>query len=163
VSGASLIYLAEALAAVRLAGWQGLPARLEPGDLDDAPALVTLGSDFVPADLVHLDDPASGARARAWLRGGYVALLEVTWESPLDAAPLDVLGAPAVHVDVTDGLMDLPHGLWIYPARGLAAVVGTSERRVRRLLGFVPTDVDTYGRELQPDLATRRRPIGGEP
>ena len=68
-----------------------------------------------------------------------------------------------MHVDVIDGLVTLPHGLWIYPARGLAALVETSARRIRRLLGFVPTDADTYGRELQPDFATRRRPIGGEP
>jgi len=165
MSDPSLTALAMTLASAELTGWRGLPSRLEPGPLDEAPALVTLGSEFVLAELVHLDDPVEGAWARVWLRDGYVALLDVTWQRPVDAAQLDELGEPEERADVIDGLATLPDGEWLYPGRGLAAVVETSTRRIRRLMGFVPTAVETYRRELQPDFATHRRPAddGGVP
>ena len=165
MSDPSLTALAMTLASAELTGWRGLPARLEPGQRDEAPALVTLGSEFVPAELVHLDDPIEGARARGWLRDGYVVLLDVAWERSVDAVLLDTLGEPPERADVVDGLTRLPKGEWLFPDRGLAAVIEASAHRIRRLLGFVPTAVETYRRELQPDFATYRRPIdeGGAP
>ena len=158
----TLTALAKTLGSAELTGWRGLPPHLEPEQPDEAPALVTLGSEFVPAELVHLDDPAEGARARGWLRDGYIALLDVAWERSVDAARLDTLGEPAERADVIDGLARLPHGEWLYPDAWVSPRWSrhrrTAFRRVDGLRPVRPCRV-RYRRDLQPDFATHRRPL----
>ena len=154
----SLAEVAEQLSSLRVSGWTGTPSGLEAGPLEDPPALVTLGTAHEEAELVNLVDPLPGAAARAWLRGGRVVLVEVSWRSrpPLDA--LASMGQPDERGDVDAGLDHLAGGEWLFPGRGLAAVVDPEGGHIRHLLGFASTTAERYRRTLRPDLATRRRP-----
>ncbi|MBK5248038.1 MAG: hypothetical protein JJE50_01190 [Actinomycetales bacterium] len=153
----SLDDVAEQLAGLRLSDWHGLPRALEGGDLEDPPALVTLGADDEEAELVHLDDPRARVSARAWLRDGLTVLIEVTWRGGPDAEVLEVLGKPDERDDVVDGLVRLEGGEWIFAGRGLAAVVRAG--RVHSAVGFVPTTAAAYRRSLRPERQTSRRPV----
>jgi hypothetical protein len=153
-----LAKVAEQLSSLRVSGWAGTPSGLEAGPLEDPPALVTLGTAREEAELVNLVDPLPGASARAWLRNGRVVLVEVSWRRrpPLDA--LADLGEPDERGDVDAGLDHLVGGEWLFPGRGLTAVVDPEGGHIRHLLGFAPTTAERYRRMLRPDLATRRRP-----
>ena len=148
------------LAALDVATWQGLPARLDwhASTPDDVPAAATLGAAFEPADVVSLGTPSSAAGARAWLRDGRVVLIDVALDTGSAALPPpDSLGEPERRLDVTYGLRHLPSGERVYAARGLALVV--DDERVRHVIGFVPCGVDEYEHRLRIRFETTRRPL----
>jgi hypothetical protein len=154
---------ARLLAARQLADWAGLPARLRATDAAESAGAVTLGSDRVDAELLHLDDPADGAWARAWRRDGYVVLVQVSWRAKPVLGQLRALGAPDEVADAADGLITLEAGEWLFPRRGLTALVSPEGGHIRHLFGYVPTTAGTYRRELRPDLSERRRPTRSSP
>jgi hypothetical protein len=151
------------LATLDLRAWRGVPADLSLRAADgDAAGASMLGRAFESADVVSLDTPPSATGARAWLRDGHVVLVDVALEVGGAAAPSpDAVGEPERRLDVTYGLLNLPSGEWVYPARGLALVV--EHDRVRHAMGFVPCDQDEYETRLRPQLATTRRPLDSAP
>ncbi|HJW10891.1 MAG TPA: hypothetical protein VJ598_03835, partial [Albitalea sp.] len=71
------------------------------------------------------------------------------FDEPFDEPDvLTTLGAPAARLDVNWGVAPLPAGEWVYPARGLAVVV-SPQGKALRLIGFVPTSLDAYERDLR--------------
>jgi hypothetical protein len=146
----------ERLAALDMAGWQGLPERLtvdDGGDVDEAgpPTRLELGDDHVPADMVHL-----AGTARAWSRAGHVVLVDVAVGADGDAAALATLG-PADTESVRYGL--IPAEERVYGQRGVAAIVDAGGDVVRHVMGFIPTSAAEYRRTLRPGFATTRRPL----
>ncbi|MDX6317925.1 MAG: hypothetical protein QOD35_1325 [Nocardioidaceae bacterium] len=160
MTGADLAAVVAALAAAGPVDWSGLPAGLR-GAPDDETFEVVLGAERDEADLLQLPDVADGCAARAWLRGGVVVLVEITWRTGAPAWPPDSGEGPEARDDVVDGLVVVEAGEWIYPQRGLAVVTNQDATAARRMFGFAPTTLDVYRRLLRPDLSTVRRPAVG--
>lgn len=158
-AGVSIAGIAARLARLDVREWHGLPEELALRGADgDAAGVSMLGSAFEPADVVSLDTPPSATGARAWLRNGFVVLVDVALESERLVSPVpDFLGEPVRRLDVTYGLLHLPSGEWVYPTRGLALVVAYDH--VRHAMGFGACSEDEYERRLRVPFVTTRRPL----
>jgi hypothetical protein len=154
---ASVADIAARLARLEVRAWRGLPADLAWHAADEAAAAM-LGDALEPAEVVSLDTPPSASAARAWLRSGYVVLIDVALESEATVSLVTVVfGEPERRLDVTYGLRPLPSGEWVYAARGLALVV--DGEHVRHAMGFVACEEPEYQERLRVRFATTRRPL----
>lgn len=147
-----------AFAALDLAAWEGLPDACPVAVAHEIFALGDaidgrgrLGSDRQPASYQSLTDRP----LRLWEREGFVVLLD--FEGPFDSIDVSRLpGAPAKKLSVEWGYGTLPDGEWLYPTRGLAAIV-LPAGEVAHLLGFSPSNGDRYAGTLRPQLGKRPR------
>jgi hypothetical protein len=145
-----------AFAALDLEAWHGLPERCPVHEarrvfgLDDAiEGRATLGAKGKPASFQSLDDRP----LRIWQRGGAVVLLD--YEGPFEALHLDrLLGPPARRNAAHWGYAVLPEGEWLYPQRGLAAIV-LPTGVIARLFGFAPVADERFAETLRPCTANR--------
>jgi hypothetical protein len=151
-------------AAVRLAGWTGLPPGL---GLADVPFL---GADPVQVLVAPVGDPPRTGRwvpcgstvfeggLRAWVDAGTVVLLD--GDDPVDGSgePMTApdLGEPTARLDTVLDTLVLPNGELVYAARGLALRVNPDNNLLLGVRGFVPTTVANYRRHLRPRLTPRR-------
>jgi hypothetical protein len=158
MQGTTLTDIVRRLAALELAGWQGLPAelRLPPGH--EPPASLSLGEAHEGAEMAHLDDPQPGAAARAWLRDGRVVMVDVALRPARDLADAGITEAPDERLDVTYGLEPIPAGEWVYARRGLALIVRPHDGVVLHIIAYVPTPAAAYARGLRPSFEAQRRP-----
>jgi hypothetical protein len=156
--GGALADVLTRLCALDVAAWRGLPHGLtwHGGPDDDVPAAAALGDAFEPADMVHVSVPSSEVTARLWLREDVVVLVDVAPDDEAAELP-EQLGEPDRRLDTRYGLRALPHGEWVYAARGLALVV--DDERVRHVIGFAPCAVDTYVSRLRVRLGAERHPL----
>ncbi|HJV95241.1 MAG TPA: hypothetical protein VJ608_04355 [Albitalea sp.] len=134
----------------RLADWVGLPPRSRMDEARQVLALAaqddgrgSVGSAHHEAQWQSLDDRP----LVLWHRGDELVLLD--FDEPFDEPDvLATLGAPAARLDVNWGVAPLPAGEWVYPERGLAVVV-SPQGRALRLIGFAPTSLAAYERDLR--------------
>ncbi len=152
------------LAAVRLAGWSGLPA-----DLDVA-AFAAFGADPQQRFQGQVGDPARQAAwlacdssvyeggLRIWVDGDAVVLVE--GDDPVDAGgvPLGApdLGTPEAEFDTVLDTLVLARGELVYASRGLAVRVNPDNGLLLGLRFFAPTSVDDYRARLRPVREQRR-------
>jgi hypothetical protein len=146
------------IAALDLAGWEGLP----PCSLADVEAVwragggpqeLRLGAESATAQAFDL-----GTRwGRVWSRDGAVVLIDVE-----DALGADVaaLGEPEARLTAHSGFAAYPGGELVFAQRGLAVGVSPSGP-VLYVAFFAPTTLDEYGRALLVDRAQRPVPYGG--
>ena len=146
------------------AGWTGLgkdcaldDLRAAGGRVGDAPASGRLGSPTRQALFHAVTLGQAAGPTRAWIAGDVVELLD----SELPAVPggpaalKEPLGAPAVRRPARWDVLELPDGEWVWPDRGLAALVGGDGKRVLRLLAFVPVPLAIYDERLRPGFGVR--------
>jgi hypothetical protein len=154
----------EAFARREFGAWEGLPAgcglaglRAAAERVDEEPVAGRLGSPTrqVQYHAVALGD--SAGPARAWVSGGAVVLLDSELPSvPGGAAQLErELGPPAVRRAARWDVLELPEGEWVWPDRGVAALVGGEGMRVLRLLVFSPAPLAAYDERLRPGFGVR--------
>jgi hypothetical protein len=138
------------------AGWEGLPRGCGLGDLEQA-GIELGGSAFGylgnPVRQVEYRMGALGPAAgpsRAWTADGEIVLLDT--DMPVveggSAALREALGAPDQQLDAEWDVLTLRGGEWLWPARGLAAVVNEPTGAVVRLAAFAPVSAEDYVREL---------------
>jgi hypothetical protein len=154
----------EAFARRDFSGWAGLPAGCRLADLraaatrlDEEPVAGRLGSPTrqVLYHAVTLGD--SSGPARAWVSDDAVVLLDSELPS-VEGGParlLEDLGPPAVRRAARWDVVELPDSEWVWPERGLAALVGGEGPRVLWLLAFAPGPLEAYDERLRPGLGVR--------
>ena len=82
------------------------------------------------------------------------------YEGPFEAVNLDsLLGPPAHKNPVHWGYAVLSDGEWLYPQRGLAAIV-LPTGLTARLFGFVPATAKRFAEILRPNMANRPSTAG---
>lgn len=151
-----------AFAELDLAAWNGLPSACPASVAQKVFALGEamdgrgwLGSERQPASYQSLADRP----LRLWERDGVVVLLD--FEGPFDEIDVTRLpGAPSKKLSVEWGYGTLPDGEWLYPERGLVAIV-LPLGKVAHLLGFSPDNGDRYAKTLRPQMGKRPRPRQG--
>ncbi len=145
-----------------LAAWYGLPADCPASAARRAFALGEecdgrgpLGSQRLAAEYHALDDRP----LRIWRRAASVVLLD--FQGPFDDIDLvRLFGAPSHKTAIRWGYAALPDGEWLYPQRGLAAIV-VAGGKVAHLLGFAPTTAERYAEVLRPDMG--KQPLSQQP
>jgi hypothetical protein len=145
-------------------GWAGLPAGCGLGDLraagagvgDDA-AAGRLGSPTRQVLFHAITLGEAAGPSRAWISGDAVVLLDCELPSvPGGAGRLvEELGPPAARRTARWDVLELPGGEWVWPDRGLAALVGGDGTRVLRLLAFTPAPLEGYDERLRPGFGVR--------
>jgi hypothetical protein len=148
-----------AFANLQLDSWQGLPEDCSMADARRAFALSDeddgrgdLGKERELAYYQSLDDRP----LRIWHRESRVVLLD--FENPSDDFEVSrILGPPSAKLSVAWGFATLEDGEWVYPERGLSAIV-LSTGMAAHLYGFTPASVDAYVRSLRVDRVRRPMP-----
>jgi hypothetical protein len=151
------------------AHWAGLAPGTTVGDVaaafevDDTPQPALLGSEDRAAGWVTVEADGYPEGLRVWLDETDVALLDgPDVELPggaADLAPLLAqLGEPAARLDSYLGTYRIEGSEWVYPARGLTVYVNPENMLLLRVVGYAPTDLDTYERRLRIDLEMKRLP-----
>jgi len=149
------------IAALDLAGWEGLPA-CSLAEVEalwragGAPQELRLGAEIATAQAFDL-----GTRwGRVWSRDGAVVLVDVA-----DALDVDVaaLGEPEARLTAHSGFAAYLDGELVFPRRGLAVGVSPSGP-VLYVAFFAATTLDEYTSALRVDRAQRPVPeIGANP
>lgn len=143
----------------RLDDWAGLPAHASIHEARKA-----LGLPVESEGRAHLGMPGASADRQSlddrplvvFFRGSELVLLD--YEGPFtDVDLMQMWGEPPHKLNAAWGVATMPHGEWVYPDRGLAAIVSSSGQTLR-LFGFAPTSLDHYERMVRRNLGTRPRP-----
>jgi hypothetical protein len=154
-----------AFEAADIGGWEGLPPELSLGEVAAVLALETaasvpghLGDERLAAERVAARSSTYAGGLFVWHDEGQMLLLE--GRDPFDGAgdPLVApeLGEPDEALDTVLGPLSLPGGERVYAGRGLAVRVNPENGLLLGVLGFSPTDADTYRARLRPELLPRR-------
>jgi hypothetical protein len=67
----------------------------------------------------------------------------------------EAIGPPEQRLDAAWDVLTLPRGEWVWPSRGLAAVVNEPTGAIVRLSAFAPVSAETYVQELRRDGGVR--------
>ena len=145
------------------AAWTGLAAGCDLDDLraagahvDPEPVAGRLGSPVRSAPFYAVVLGEAAGPARAWVADETVELLDTELPAvPGGAAALAALGPPAVRRAARWDVIELDDGEWVWPERGLAALVGGDGTHVLRLLAFVPAPLPAYDERLRPGFGAR--------
>lgn len=147
------------IAALDLAGWDGLPA-CSLGEVEEAwrtggaPQALRLGGATATAQAFDL-----GERwARVWSRDGAVVLVDV--EGPLDV-DVTSLGEPEARLTAHSGFAAYAEGELVFPRRGLAVGVSPAGT-VLYAVFFASVPLDEYTEALRVDRVQRPLPRGAD-
>lgn len=145
----------------RLEAWTGLPPR---ASIDEARTLLALpghadARGFLGTNHLATEQNFVGDRPLAlWHRDGHLVLLDDEGPyTPIDLQGL--LGSPAATLTTYWGVVTRPE--WVYPDRGLSAVL-SSTGLVVRLFGFTPMSLDEYTRTVRLDTTPHPVPPSKE-
>ena len=142
----------EAYVARDFDAWVGLPRGCGVSDVERAGirlaggAFGSLGSSHRQVEYhVAALGPAAGP-SRVWNLDGELVLLDTDMPAVEGAAAAlqDALGPPERRLDAEWDVLTLEGGEWVWPARGLAAVVNEPAGAIIRLAGFTPVPFGEY-------------------
>ncbi|HWO20848.1 MAG TPA: hypothetical protein VNO30_18910 [Kofleriaceae bacterium] len=152
-----------AVAAIRardFIAWRGLAGTCKDAVLKafppayDGEGQIQLGSEGVRVAVLRRKAPGYSHTLDVQTASGAVVRVDI--EHPELAGPvpalLSTLGAPDGKLDYYDGVLLMPGGQQVWPARGLALYLDETGAQVKRIALFKPTDLAHYRRELEPDL-----------
>jgi hypothetical protein len=143
--------------------WQGLPRDCA---LADAAEVFELSTGYAVGHLGRRHEQASFRVAslegylepvRVWYRDDAVVL--VTGEYPELPGELGTLladyGEPEAKLDYHQGVVEVAHGEWIYPQRGITLFLNADHSRLAKVAVYAPASMQHYEAELAPRERTR--------
>lgn len=163
MSAATLRDAVRAFAAADLDAWTGLPAEVHLADLR---GLLDLdATDVRPGETGTYVPAATQVYAgglRVWVQDGVVVALEGV--DPVDAGGGPVaapdLGPPDLALDTRVGPVRIPGGEQVHGASGVAVRLDPETGLLLGLVGFTPTDPETYRSRVRPHPAPTRTLLG---
>ena len=97
---------------------------------------------------------------RAWVDDDAIILIDAADVSLPEPLPflLDGLGEPDAKLDSFLGTLEIKGSEYVYPRRGLTLYVNPATAVLLRIVGFAPTSLEHYQRDLRLDLEMKLLP-----